>query len=167
MRPYASFPSRDHKEAVREWKKLSLYDSMEGVRDAGVQYPYSWGNPNEGNRTPRCLSDLNLEKHMIGMFVTPPEVFRLTSSVLPVELAIVAVLLSQIDAIGLVFLVVPSVVIAMVSVVVPPIVMVIVGIESYRNEEAGTQQKNAQVSMHLVLFSLQTDLADGRNSGRA
>jgi hypothetical protein len=111
---------------------------MEGVSDEGVQEPDSSSGSNDSNRTPRWLSDLNFEKHVIGMFMTPPEIFRLTRSVLPVELAIVAVLLAQIDAIGLVFLVVPRVVIFMVSVVVPAIVMVVVGLESHGQKQAGT-----------------------------
>jgi hypothetical protein len=68
------------------------------------------------------------------MFMTPSEVFPLTIGFLPAELAIVPVLLPQIDAISTIFLVVPSVIIAIFFVVVPFIVTVIVSLESHRNE---------------------------------
>jgi hypothetical protein len=68
------------------------------------------------------------------MFMTPFEIFSLTIGFLPAELAIVAVLLPQINAISTIFLVVPRVIIAIVFVVVTSIVMVIVSLEGQRNE---------------------------------
>jgi hypothetical protein len=70
------------------------------------------------------------------MSMTPPEVFHLTISSLPVELAIGAVLLHQIDAIGTIFLIVPRMVISPVPVVVPSVV--IVSLESHGNEQTDT-----------------------------
>jgi hypothetical protein len=68
------------------------------------------------------------------MFVTPPEVFSLAIPLLPVELTVIAVSFSQIYSVRAVFLVVPSMIIAMIPVVVPPFIMVIVSGESHRNE---------------------------------
>jgi hypothetical protein len=66
------------------------------------------------------------------MSMTPPEVCHLTISSLLVEIAIDAVLLHQVDAIGTIFLIVPRVIIPPVPVVVPPVV--IVSLESERNQ---------------------------------
>jgi hypothetical protein len=68
------------------------------------------------------------------MLVTPHEVFPLTIASFPVELAIVAVPLAQINAICPIFLVVPPVIIAMVSVVISPFVIAIVGLDSQRKQ---------------------------------
>jgi hypothetical protein len=66
------------------------------------------------------------------MFMTPPEIFPLTIAPYQVELTVVAVALTQRDAISAVFMVVPAVIITMVSVVVAPAVVAILSLEGQR-----------------------------------
>jgi hypothetical protein len=65
------------------------------------------------------------------MIVTPSEILPPAIWRLPAELAVIAMLLSQIHAIRLIFPIVPVVIIAMFFVVVALVVVTIFGIQSH------------------------------------
>jgi uncharacterized membrane protein YphA (DoxX/SURF4 family) len=97
------------------------------------------------------LPDLNLEKHVIRVIVTPPEVLLLLGSSGSPELTIVAVLLAQVNAVRAIFLVVPRMIVAAVAIVVT-LVMTIVGIHHRWGNQADADAKRTQNqnTMHVV-----------------
>jgi hypothetical protein len=82
---------------------------------------------------PRTLPYFNFEKRVIGVLMAPLEVFGLLGAFHFWEFNILAMLLSQIEPVGFIFLAVPGVIVATVAIVIPLIVMVI-SPRRYRDE---------------------------------
>jgi hypothetical protein len=103
-----------------------------------------------------ALPDINLEKHVIRVIVTPPEVLLLLGSSRSPELAIVAVLLTQVNAVCAIFLVVPRMIVAALPIVVP-FVMTIVRVQRHCGNQTGADKKRTQNqnTMHVVHLLLE------------
>ena len=87
------------------------------------------------------LSNLNLEKRVIRVFMTPLEIFLLVHRFHFLELAILLVLLSNVSVVGTIFLNVPCVIVFAFAIVVP---LVVVGsTDRRRNKQGGAQQEPA------------------------
>jgi len=90
------------------------------------------------------------------MIVTPSEVLPLLGGFHAVELTIVPVLFSEVDAVRTIFLAVPRMIVVAVSVVLPSIVMIVSshrhwGGQSSGGEKRGQNQKTTHIDNLLLV----------------
>jgi hypothetical protein len=77
------------------------------------------------------------------MFVTPPEVLPLASSLLSIEFSVIPVLFRQVNAVSTIFLAVPRMVVVAIPIVVPSLA-VIVGPHRHWRHQGGGGKKRRQ-----------------------
>jgi fumarate reductase subunit D len=98
---------------------------------------------------PLFLTDFDAEKSVVGMLVTPTPVLLLLMGTYAVPLAVLDVPLLYILAVGLIFVVVPPVIIFMLSIVIP-LAVIVFGLHHKRHEYRPHQQC-AYIVFHLVV----------------